>query len=237
MRIDNRKNDEIRKCIIEPDYIIHPTGSCLISLGNTKVICSAMVDKEVPKWLEGKGKGWLTSEYSLLPYSTHDRNQRESSKGKIGGRTYEIQRLIGRALRGIIDLKKLGERTIWIDCDVIQADGGTRTAAITGSFVALSLAIKKLLKDGLIKENPILHNLAAISVGLKNKAVILDLNYEEDSSCDVDMNIVMTGNNEFIEVQGTAENKPFTSEQLYEMLNIAKNGIHNLFNIQNEIIK
>lgn len=203
MRHDGRQHDELRPITFDLDFISHPEGSVLITAGNTKVICNASVEDRVPPFLRGGGKGWITAEYSMLPRATNQRTIRESSKGKISGRTMEIQRLIGRALRAVVDLEKLGERTIWIDCDVIQADGGTRTASITGAFLAMAIAIGKLIKAGTIKTNPITDFLAAISVGIdKEQGILLDLNYEEDSSAEVDMNVIMTGSGRFVELQG-----------------------------------
>ena len=205
MRNNNRKKDEIREIKITKEYIKYPEGSVLIELGNTKVICNATVEEKVPPFLKGSSKGWITSEYSMLPRATNTRTKRESSNGKLTGRTMEIQRLIGRSLRAAIDLKKLGERTIMIDCDVIQADGGTRTAAITGGYLALELAVNKLLDSGKITENPIVSKIAAISVGIVDGEVLLDLEYEEDSRAEVDMNIIMNDRGEFVEIQGTGE--------------------------------
>jgi ribonuclease PH len=237
LRIDKRVNDEIREIHIETNYLKHPEGSVLISVGDTKVICNASVEDRVPPFLRGQGKGWITAEYSMLPRATEQRNIRESSKGKVTGRTMEIQRLIGRALRTIIDLDKLGEKTVWIDCDVIQADGGTRTASITGAYVALVLALEKSVKAKKIKQMPITDYLAATSVGIDNKlGAILDLNYVEDSSAEVDMNVVMTGSGSFVEVQGTGEEATFSREQLNEMLTLAETGIQQLIAKQKEAL-
>ncbi|OZM57895.1 ribonuclease PH [Lottiidibacillus patelloidae] len=237
MRADNRKNDELRPIHIETEYIKHPEGSVLISVGETKVICNATVEERVPPFMRGQGKGWITAEYAMLPRATEQRNIRESSKGKVSGRTMEIQRLIGRALRSVIDLEQLGERTIWIDCDVIQADGGTRTASITGAFVALVLALRKIVEQKKIQKLPIKDFLAATSVGIdKNEGVILDLNYIEDSSAEVDMNVVMTGSGQFIELQGTGEEATFSREQLNELLDIAEIGIEQLIAKQKEVL-
>lgn len=237
MRVDGREHNELRAIHIEKDYVKHPEGSVLITVGDTKVICNASIEERVPPFLRGQGKGWIAAEYAMLPRATEQRNIRESSKGKVGGRTMEIQRLIGRALRTVVDLEALGERTIWIDCDVIQADGGTRTASITGAFVALALAIEKGMKNKQIKKMPITDFLAATSVGVnKSGEPILDLCYKEDSSAQVDMNIVMTGKREFVEVQGTGEEATFTMEQLNEMLSLAKNGIEELIEKQIEVI-
>lgn len=232
MRINDRKFDEIRPVKITRNYLMHPYGSVLIEMGNTKVICTAMVEEKVPPFLKGSGSGWVTSEYSMLPGSTHSRKVRDSSRGRIDGRSQEIQRLIGRALRSVIDVKKLGERTIWIDCDVIQADGGTRTASITGSFIALADAIYKLYKNKQITEMPILGFISAISVGIGSDGPILDLCYEEDHVAMVDMNVVMTDKGEFVEIQGTGENDTFSRAELNSMLDLADKGIKELIEIQ-----
>ncbi|MCY8170645.1 ribonuclease PH [Bacillus inaquosorum] len=237
MRHDGRQHDELRPITFDMDFISHPEGSVLITAGNTKVICNASVEDRVPPFLRGGGKGWITAEYSMLPRATNQRTIRESSKGKISGRTMEIQRLIGRALRAVVDLEKLGERTIWIDCDVIQADGGTRTASITGAFLAMSIAIAKLLKAGTIKANPITDFLAAISVGIdKEQRILLDLNYEEDSSAEVDMNVIMTGSGRFVELQGTGEEATFSREDLNGLLGLAEKGIQELIDKQKEVL-
>ncbi|MDQ0351186.1 ribonuclease PH [Alkalibacillus filiformis] len=237
MRIDGRRNDELRNMTITTNFTKHPEGSVLISVGDTKVICNASVEKRVPPFLRGEGKGWITAEYAMLPRATEQRNIRESSKGKVAGRTMEIQRLIGRSLRAIIDLEKIGERTIWVDCDVIQADGGTRTAAITGAFVATTLACAKLLEDDLIKEMPITNFLAATSVGITPESeAILDLCYDEDSKANVDLNLVMTDQGEFVELQGTGEEATFTPSQLNEMLQLGTSGINQIINIQKDAL-
>ncbi|MFT4399836.1 ribonuclease PH [Bacillus sp. SW14] len=237
MRHDGRQHDELRPITFELDFISHPEGSVLITAGNTKVICNASVEDRVPPFLRGGGKGWITAEYSMLPRATNQRTIRESSKGKITGRTMEIQRLIGRALRAVVDLEKLGERTIWIDCDVIQADGGTRTASITGAFLAMAIAIGKLLKAGTIKANPITDFLAAISVGIdKEQGILLDLNYEEDSSAEVDMNVIMTGGGRFVELQGTGEEATFSRDDLNGLLGLAEKGIQELIDKQKEVL-
>ncbi|WP_008826363.1 ribonuclease PH [Haloplasma contractile] len=228
MRHDERLNDQIRNVTFELDYTIHAEGSVLVSFGNTKVLCNASIDEKVPIWLRGGNKGWVAAEYSMLPRATATRNIREAARGKLSGRTMEIQRLIGRAFRSVIDLDKLGERTIVVDCDVIQADGGTRTASITGGFLALKIAVNKLLKDGKVKEDPIKEYLAAISVGINNDDVILDLDYVEDSKAQVDMNIVMTEGGNFVEIQGTGEEATFNENQLGTMLSYAKRGISQL---------
>ncbi|MGN7306244.1 ribonuclease PH [Bacillus subtilis] len=237
MRHDGRPHDELRPITFDLDFISHPEGSVLITAGNTKVICNASVEDRVPPFLRGGGKGWITAEYSMLPRATNQRTIRESSKGKISGRTMEIQRLIGRALRAVVDLEKLGERTIWIDCDVIQADGGTRTASITGAFLAMAIAIGKLIKAGTIKTNPITDFLAAISVGIdKEQGILLDLNYEEDSSAEVDMNVIMTGSGRFVELQGTGEEATFSREDLNGLLGLAEKGIQELIDKQKEVL-
>lgn len=237
MRNDGRVNDAIRKVKIKKDYLKFAKGSCLIELGNTKVVCSASVEEKVPPFLKGLGGGWVTAEYGMLPASCKERIPRESSRGKIGGRTHEIQRLIGRSLRSIIDLKKLGERTIWIDCDVIQGDGGTRTASITGSFIALCDCLKNLKKERLIKEFPIKEYVAAVSVGIIDKDMLLDLSYQEDSKADVDMNVVMTSSGKFVEVQGTAEGAVFSESELSKLIKLAKEGIEKLIVMQKEVLE
>jgi ribonuclease PH len=237
MRHDGRKVDQLRKVDIVNDFVIHPEGSVLISVGNTKVICNASVEDRVPPFMRGEGKGWITAEYSMLPRATEQRTIRESSKGKISGRTMEIQRLIGRALRAVVDLKALGERTIWIDCDVIQADGGTRTASITGAFVAMTVALGKLLNEGKIKALPITDFLAAVSVGVDAEhGEILDLNYLEDSSAQVDMNVIMTSKGSLVEIQGTGEEATFSRSQLNSMLDLAEQGIQTLIEYQKEAL-
>lgn len=228
---NNRKKDEIREIRVSKEYIKYPEGSVLIELGNTKVICNATVEEKVPPFLKGSSKGWITAEYSMLPRATNTRTKRESSNGKLTGRTMEIQRLIGRSLRAAIDLKKLGERTIMIDCDVIQADGGTRTAAITGGYLALELAVNKLLDCGKITENPIVSKIAAISVGIVDGEVLLDLEYEEDSRAEVDMNIIMNDRGEFVEIQGTGEGKTFNLKELNSLLEITRNAFDKLFTL------
>ncbi|MDO8885872.1 ribonuclease PH [Candidatus Oleimmundimicrobium sp.] len=236
-RIDSKKPDELRKVNITRNYIPHAEGSALIEFGNTKVICTATVEtNKVPMFLRGSGQGWITAEYSMLPRSTTIRSPRESMMGRVGGRTHEIQRLIGRSLRSVVNREALGELTIWIDADVIQADGGTRTAAITGSFIALFDAVKYLIEEGKIKEFPINDYVSAISVGIVDGEPCLDLCFEEDVDAQVDMNIVMTGLGEFIEVQGTAESHPFTRDELDKLLALAKKGINELIKIQKSII-
>ena len=226
-----RKNDEMREVRVTKNYIMHPEGSVLIEFGNTKVICNATVEEKIPPFLRGSGTGWITAEYSMLPRATNHRVQREASKGKVAGRTMEIQRLIGRALRSSIDLSKLGERTIIIDCDVIQADGGTRTASITGAYLAMELAIEKLIDDGKLNEIPIISKVAAISVGKIKNDILLDLEYEEDSKADVDMNIIMNDKGEFIEIQGTGEEATFTQDDLMKFIAVSKNAFEKLFEL------
>ena len=237
LREDGRKFNEERKIKITKDVNIYAEGSVLIEVGNTKVICTASVSEKVPPFLRGTGKGWVTAEYSMLPRATNERNQREASKGKLTGRTVEIQRLIGRALRSAIDLEKLGERLITIDCDVIQADGGTRTTSITGGYVALALAIKKLLNDEILEENPLIANVAAISVGKIDSELIVDLKYSEDSAAEVDMNVIMNKKGEFIEVQGTGEESTFTRTELNGLLDLAEASIKRIIDLQDKIIE
>lgn len=234
MRIYDRKFNELRPVKVTREYLMHPHGSVLIEMGNTKVICTAMVEEKVPPFLKGTGSGWITAEYSMLPGSTQTRKVRDSSKGRIDGRSQEIQRLIGRALRSVVDVKNLGERTIWIDCDVIQADGGTRTASITGGFIALADAVYKLYKNKQISEIPISSYISAISVGIGCDGPILDLCYEEDHLAMVDMNVVMTDRGEFVEVQGTGENDTYSRLDLDVLLDLAQKGIRELIDIQKE---
>jgi ribonuclease PH len=237
IRSDERKNNELRDIKVTKDYIKYAEGSCLIEFGNTKVITTASVEETVPSFLKGKGKGWVTAEYSMIPRSCKSRVPRESSKGKLGGRTHEIQRLIGRSMRTVVDTAKLGERTIWMDCDVIQADGGTRCASITGSFIALVLALAKLKKNGVLKEIPVSDYVAAVSVGMIGGKPALDLDYEEDSTAEVDMNIIMTGDGRFIEVQGTAEREPFSKDDMEKLLALAQKGVEELIVIQKKVLK
>ena len=237
LREDGRKFNEERKIKITKDVNIYAEGSVLIEVGNTKVICTASVSEKVPPFLRGTGKGWVTAEYSMLPRATNERNQREASKGKLTGRTVEIQRLIGRALRSAIDLEKLGERLITIDCDVIQADGGTRTTSITGGYVALALAVKKLLKEEILEENPLIANVAAISVGKIDSELIVDLKYSEDSAAEVDMNVIMNKKGEFIEVQGTGEESTFTRTELNGLLDLAEASIKRIIDLQDKVIE
>jgi len=228
MRPSNRAPDEMRPVTLTSNYTMHAEGSVLVEFGNTKVLCNASVEERVPGFLRGQSKGWVTAEYGMLPRSTTERMGREAARGKQGGRTMEIQRLIGRSLRAVMDMKKLGERTITVDCDVIQADGGTRTASITGGFVALAEAIQKMLADGVIEESPLTGSVASISVGIYKGTPVLDLDYPEDSNAETDMNIVMTDSGEFIEVQGTAEGHPFSEEEMHQMFALAKKGIGEL---------
>ena len=237
MRPSNRQPDEMRAVRITRNYTKHAEGSVLIEFGDTKVICTASVEERVPGFLRGKGQGWVTAEYGMLPRSTGSRMRREASSGKQGGRTMEIQRLIGRALRAGIDLEVLGENTISLDCDVIQADGGTRTASITGAWVALNDAIQHLLDKKTIDKNPLHHQIASVSVGIYNGTPVLDLDYAEDSNAETDMNVVMNKDNGFIEVQGTAEGHPYSKDELNSMLALAEKGITELFAVQQEAIK
>ncbi|MDP2911527.1 MAG: ribonuclease PH [Candidatus Omnitrophota bacterium] len=237
MRSDGRQLDQMRKVKIKRNVLKFAEGSCMIEMGNTKVICSASVEDKVPPFLRNTGSGWVTAEYGMLPRSCKSRIDREASRGKQSGRTQEIQRLIGRSMRSITELKKLGERTIWIDCDVIQGDGGTRTASITGSFIALSDALVKLKKQKIITSIPLADYVAAISVGIVKGEKCLDLNYEEDSGAEVDMNIVMTGSGMMIEVQGTAEKKPFSEKDLEGLIKLAKGGVDSLVTLQKKLIK
>jgi ribonuclease PH len=235
-RCDGRRAGELRPVKITPGFLPAAEGSTLIEIGHTKVICSASLEEGVPSWLRGGGKGWITAEYGMLPRATSTRTSREVNRGRPGGRTHEIQRLIGRSLRSVTRLEKLGERTIYIDCDVLQADGGTRTAAITGGWVALALALKQMVDFRMIAEMPLREPLAAISVGMVDGVPLLDLCYEEDSRAEVDMNVVMTAAGEFAEVQSTGESRTFTLEQLQQMLALAQTGIAALFEVQKEII-
>ena len=236
-RHDNRLNNNLRQVTIENNYLIHPEGSVLITVGNTKVICTATIEDKVPGFLRGQGKGWITAEYSMLPRATAQRTRRESSTGKVGGRTMEIQRLIGRALRAVVDLEALGEKTVWIDCDVIQADGGTRTASITGAFVAMTQAIAKIHEETPFKKFPVVDYLAATSVGIvEEHGAVLDLNYVEDVDAAVDMNIVMTGSRQLVEVQGTGEEATFSRSELNELLDLGEHGIALLIEKQKEAL-
>jgi ribonuclease PH len=235
-RTDGRAADEIRATDIKPDFLPYAEGSALIIMGDTRVICSASLEESVPRWVRNTGQGWLTAEYSMLPRATQTRTARDSSRGKVQGRAQEIQRLIGRSLRAIADLKALGERTIYIDCDVLHADGGTRTAAITGAYVAFALASNKLLKAGKITRPLMANQVAAVSVGIVDNTPLLDLKYDEDSRAQVDMNIVCTSEGRFIELQGTAEKGSFSHEQMEDLLALATRGIERLIGIQRDII-
>lgn len=233
-RIDGRSPNELRKIKITKDFVKHAEGSCLIECGLTRVICTASVEEDVPPFLRGKGTGWVTAEYGMLPRSTDTRMKRE--KTLTSGRTLEIQRLIGRSLRGVIDFKQLGERTVKIDCDVIQADGGTRTASITGGFIALALALNKIKRRNLIDRVPLTDYVAAVSVGIHKGQALLDLNYEEDSSADMDMSVVMVGSGKFVEVQGTAEKKPFSKKEMDRLLDLAQKGVRELLKVQKKYV-
>jgi ribonuclease PH len=235
-RSDNRAPDQMRPVNILPEFISTAEGSCLIEVGNTRVICTASIDEAVPSWMRNSGKGWITAEYGMIPRSTLTRSPREAARGRTGGRTHEIQRLIGRSLRAVVDMARLGERTIWIDCDVIQADGGTRTASITGAFVALGLALGKLVEAGTLTSAPIRDFVAATSVGVVDGEIMLDLAYEEDSRAEVDMNFVMTGGKKFVEVQATAEQKPFDEAQLKRMMELARKGVESLIAKQQAVL-
>lgn len=236
MRNDSRQANQLRPITMTTGVNKHAEGSVLIEVGDTKVICTASVEERVPPFMKGQGKGWITAEYAMLPRATHSRNQREASRGKLSGRTMEIQRLIGRALRSIVDLQALGERTITLDCDVIQADGGTRTTSITGAFVALAIAVHKLSQTIKFNKYPLTDFLASVSVGVIQERAVLDLNYEEDSKAKVDMNVVMTGNGKFVEVQGTGEDAPFSRDELNQLLALAEEGIAELITKQREAL-
>lgn len=236
VRVEGRLWNEIRDIRMTRDFLRYPEGSVLIEMGQTKVICTATMEDKAPAFLRNTGRGWLTSEYAMLPGSTQSRTDRESARGRIGGRTHEIQRLIGRSLRAVTDLNTFGERTIYIDCDVIQADGGTRTASITGGFVALVDLFRKLQKRGLVDRIPVRDYVSAVSVGIVNDQLLLDLNYEEDSGAEVDMNVIMTGGGLFIEIQGTAEKTPFSRERLSAMSALAEEGIQKLIRKQFELL-
>lgn len=236
MRGDGRKPTQLRPVKITPSYIKTADGSVLIEMGDTKVICTAKLEERVPPFLRNSGKGWITAEYGMLPGSSEERIGRESSRGRVGGRTHEIQRLIGRSLRAIADLRSLGERTVWVDCDVIQADGGTRTASITGAYVALAEAARKWRERGLVGADSVKDSVAAVSIGIVDGKILLDLCYAEDSKADVDMNFVMTGAGKFIEVQGTAESAPFTRKQMERMAETAQQGIKELLRAQKKVL-
>ncbi len=227
-RRDGRRPDELRPLTVEPGYMRTATGSALISMGGTRVICTASVEESVPRWMAGKGRGWLTAEYGMLPASTGDRKQRDVSKGRADGRTVEIQRLIGRSLRGVVDFAALGERTVWIDCDVLEADGGTRTAAISGGYVALQLALNSLIEKGKLERLPLTGSIAAVSCGVVDGRALLDLDYSEDSTAEVDANVVMTGDGGLVEVQATAERTPLSRASLDELLALAAGGIEQI---------
>lgn len=235
MRPDNRNNDELRTVELIEGFATQAEGSCLVKFGNTHVLCTATVEKNVPRWLKGKNKGWVTAEYGMLPRSTDERMDREAKRGQ-SGRTQEIQRLIARSLRAVVDMKALGERQIIVDCDVLQADGGTRTAAITGGYVALKQAIGYLMNSGLLRQNPLTDSVSAISCGIYKGEAVLDLNYPEDSNAAVDSNFVITGRGKLVEIQGTAEEEPFSEEQFMEMMKLAKKGCSELTIMQNKII-
>lgn len=236
-RCDNRAPDQMRPVTITPDYLPTAEGSALIEVGNTRVICTASIEEIVPQFLRNTGRGWISAEYGMLPRSTLTRSPREAARGKVGGRTHEIQRLIGRSLRAVTKMEKLGERTILVDCDVLQADGGTRTAAITGGFVALGLAIEKLVQAGTLSSSPLKDLVAAVSVGIVEGEVLLDLCYEEDSRADVDMNLVMTGSGKFVEVQASAEREAFDDDQLAEMMRLAGKGLELMLTKQKSILR
>jgi ribonuclease PH len=236
LRKDGRKFNQLRPVKVTKDFIKYPEGSVLIECGNTKIICNASIEEKVPPFLKGTGQGWVTAEYSMLPRSTHTRMMRESVQGKISGRTQEIQRLIGRSLRAAIDMTKLGERTVWIDCDVIQADGGTRTASITGAYMALASAIDKCVKSGMLSKNPLKSQIAAVSLGILNNELLLDIDYKEDSSCEIDMNLIMDKQGRIVEIQGTGERGVFTKKQLDAIIKLGWVGIKKLFAIQNKFI-
>ena len=235
-RSDNRTPEQMRPVNVMPDFISTAEGSALIEVGNTRVICTASVEENVPAWMRNSGKGWITSEYGMLPRSTLTRTPRDATRGKVNGRSQEIQRLIARSLRAVVDLNRMGERTIWIDCDVIQADGGTRTAAITGAFVALGLAMGKLVEAGTLTAAPIRDFVAAVSVGIVDSEIMLDLTYEEDARAEVDMNFVMTGGKKMVEVQATAEQKPFDDLQLKKMIEYARRGVEALIAKQQAVL-
>jgi ribonuclease PH len=238
-RVDGRRPNQLRPVEIHPHYVKQPAGSALIEMGDTRVLCAASIEEGVPRWMREQRVtgGWITAEYSMLPYATAPRKSREVTRGRVEGRTQEIQRLVGRALRSVTDIEKLGERTIWIDCDVLQADGGTRTASITGAYVAVMLAMNKLQSEGVLKECPIKSAVAAISVGILDGVPLLDLCYEEDAKAAVDMNVVMTDEGQFVEVQGTGEDAPFTQRQMTAMLKLAREGMAELMAIQQKVLR
>lgn len=236
MRPSGRAPNQMRPISFTPNFTMHAEGSVLVAFGNTKVICTASIEDRQPRWLRDEDQGWVTAEYGMLPRSTHSRMGREAARGGQGGRTMEIQRLIGRALRASVDLNRLGPRTITLDCDVIQADGGTRTAAISGAFVSLSLALRKLRLAGGIEEDPIIGNVASVSVGIYNGTPVLDLDYAEDSSAETDMNVVMDNRQRFIEIQGTAEGLPFSSDEMNAMLDLARQGVSQIITAQDAVL-
>ncbi len=235
-RLDGRGPDQLRPVKITTGYLKHAEGSCLIELGDTRVLCAASLDEKVPQFLKGKGEGWVTAEYGMLPRATNTRSQREVARGAPSGRTHEIQRLIGRSLRAVVDLRALGERTVWLDCDVLQADGGTRCASITGAFVALVEALRRLKRQGTLASLPVRDFVAAVSVGRVKDAILLDLNYSEDSTAQVDMNVVKTGDGRFVEIQGTAEGQPFSEDEMRQLLATAEKGIRELVGFQRKAL-
>lgn len=237
MRPSGREASQMRELRFTPDFTIHAEGSVLVEFGDTRVLCTASIEERVPGWMRNTGRGWVTAEYGMLPRSTHTRSGREASRGKQGGRTLEIQRLIGRSLRAVTDLEALGERSVTLDCDVIQADGGTRTASISGAYVALAIAIQRMLKAGKLKKNPLYGQVAAVSVGIYGGTPVLDLDYPEDSEAETDMNIVMNDAGRFIEVQGTAEGHAFTDDEFAAMIGLARDGIADIITAQNEVIE
>lgn len=237
IRSDGRRPDQLRPVSIEPGYLKYAEGSCLISVGHTRVLCAASLEERVPPWMKGRGTGWVTAEYAMLPRATQERTQREAAKGRLGGRTHEIQRIIGRALRAVTDMSKLGERTVWLDCDVLQADGGTRTAAVTGAWVALALALLKSFDPKDARKWPLTGQIAATSVGIVAGMPLLDLAYDEDSRAEVDMNVFMTGSGKFTELQGTAEATPFSRSELDSLLALAEGGIRELLTVQRSVLE
>ena len=238
-RKDGRKNDELRQVRITPDFVKYPLGSVLVEFGDTKILCAASADNVQPRWMRDQKRpgGWISCEYSMMPFSSPERMVRESTRGRIGGRTHEIQRMIGRALRAVVDLESIGPRTIWIDCEVLQADGGTRTTSVTGSFVALRLALRRMAAEGLLERNPLREALAAVSVGKVDGEILLDLDYEEDCRAQVDMNLVVTESGRFIEIQGTAETEPFTAEEMASLTAMARSGIAALIETQKRALE
>jgi ribonuclease PH len=237
MRSDGRRPDQLRPVRIEPGFLKYAEGSCLIEVGNTRVLCAATIEDRVPQWMKGRGTGWVTAEYAMLPRATQERTQREASKGRLGGRTHEIQRIIGRALRAVTDMAKLGERTVWLDCDVLQADGGTRTASVTGAWVALALALRTAFDGKDPRRWPLTGQIAATSVGIVAGMPLLDLAYDEDSRAEVDMNVFMTDAGKFTELQGTAEAAPFSRDELDKLLALAEGGIRELLAAQRSVLE